>query len=307
MGPVEADPGSYFSSYVDSRCVTTDGLNSKCANGDASWSPEGSYVTALLTLGKPKPDVLTFHTYGTDFGDCSSPESDNFASVPNWLISHYKGVEQSLDDKLGIPIWITEDNYNSDSEPLGCYEQMLQIGSAWLAYNFIEWTNAEPNVQALIQWAIAGAATGEMFFEGYASGFNASNCRPQPACANLVLGQPGLNYWTEYEIDRLMGPGHIVAVSNVPSGYAALAVQTGPHTVVLALVNIQQGSDNGLGGAGTIGIQLQGASVSDTKETTINGSTNMSTGPTTTDLGAQSALTDNMGGYEVDLYQFTIH
>lgn len=306
MGPVAAGPALYYSSYVDSRCVTTDGLNSKCANGDASWSPEGSFEQALLTLGNPAPDVLTFHTYGTDFGDNQTPESANFADVPGYLISHY-GAVKALDDARGVPIWITENNYNSGSEPAGEYAQMLQLGSAWLAWNFIEWTNAEPNVQALIQWAIAGAATGEMFFEGYASGYNSSNCRPQPTCANLVLGEPGLNYWTEYEIDRLMGPGHIVTVSNVPSGYGALAVQTDPTHVTLAVVNTQQGADNGLGGAGTVNIQLQGANVTDTQETTINGSTNMSTGPSTRDLGAQSSVTANMGGYEVDLYQFTIH
>ena len=307
MGPVAANPAEESMSSVDSHCVTTNGLNSVCANGDSSWSPDDQYAQALMTFANPKPDILTFHTYGTDFGDCSTPESSNFSSVPNYLISGYanNGSVKSLDDSLGIPIWITENNYNAGTEPSGCYEQMLQLGSAWLAYNFIEWTHAEPNVQSLIQWAIAGAATGEMFFEGYGSGTTSSNCSPQPTCANLVKGEPGLNYWTMYEIDRLLGPGHVVNVSNVPSGYAALAVQTGANTVVLALVNTQQGSDNGNGAAGTVNVQLAGKSVTDTQLTAINGNTNMTNGPSTNDLGAQSSVTINAGGYEVDLMKFT--
>ena len=253
--------------------------------------------------------MLTFHTYGTDFSDAQTPESSNFSSVPSYLISHYNKAIKSLADADKIPIWITENNYNAGGSAAGgsthSYKQMLQIGSAWLAYNFIEWMNDEPLVQQLIQWNI-DADTGTMFFEGYASGDNSSNCVPQPACANLRQGEPGLNYWAINEISRLMTAGKIVTVSNVPSGFAALAVQTGAHTVVLLLVNIQQGSDNGNGASASVHVEFKGHSVTDVQRTAISGSTNLTSGPATIDLGAQSKVSLSSAGYEVDLLKFTV-
>ena len=307
MGPVDFNAATYPTQSVDPTCVTTNGLNSACANGDSSWSPDEYWEQALMTRANPLPDIITIHTYGTAYGDCSTPESANFSSVNSYELASWKnsGME-ALDNSLHIPIWITENNYNAGTEPSGCFEQMLQTGSAWLAYNFIQWNSNVPETQGLDQWAVAGAATGEMFFEGYGLGVTSSNCTPQPACANLTQGEPGLNYWTQYEIDRLMGPGNVVNVSNVPAGYAAFAVQTDSTHVVLALVNIQQGADNGNGASGSVPIQVEGATVADTQNTVINGSTNMTTGPSTTDFGAESGFTANMAGYEVDLVQFTM-
>ena len=84
-----------------------------------------------------------------------------------------------------------------------------------------------------------------------------------------------------------------------------MADQTGPNTTVVMLVNIQPGSNNGNGATGTVDLQLQGATVTDLQQVAINGSTNWATGPTLTDQGAQSAITINSAGYEVDLIKFT--
>jgi hypothetical protein len=71
-------------------------------------------------------------------------------------------------------------------------------------------------------------------------------------------------------------------------------------------VNTQQGNDDGNGAPGTVNLQLQGATVTDVQQVTINGSTDWANGPTVTDLGAHSGLTINAAGYEVDLLKFTI-
>jgi len=55
-----------------------------------------------------------------------------------------------------------------------------------------------------------------------------------------------------------------------------------------------------------VNVQLSGATATDTQDVAINGSTSMSNGPTAHDLGAESSLTINSAGYQVDLIKLTI-
>jgi hypothetical protein len=304
-GPVESNASSYGEPSVDTACVTTNGFGSSCVNGDPGWSISTDYIPTLLKYANPLPNVVTFHGYGTSC--CDTPETPNFTSISSYEIANYNSTDKAAIDAANIPVWIDEANYNANSAASNSYRSMTQVGSAWMADEELQWANADPHVQHILDWnANSGNPSWELFYQGSSMSGN-TVCLPQPACQDLTPGEPDLEYWELYEYNHLFGgTGKLVSVSNVPSGFAAIAVQTSSTTVVVMLVNTQQGSDNGNGASGTANIQLQGASVTDTQRTTINGSTNMTNGPTTTDLGAQSNIAIDSTGYEVDLIKFTL-
>ena len=304
-GPVEANSTGYGPPSVDTSCVTTSGVNSPCTNGDPGYSIGSDYIPTLLFYGNPKPDVITFHAYGSSAGN--SPESPVFGSISGYEVAGFNRVDKAAIDAANVPVWIDESNINAStvgSWTSGTdYRSMTQMGSAWLADDVIQWANADSHIQHILQWA---ANAGDASFELFGGGTPPSNCLPQPACLNLRKSQPDLQYWSIYEINHLLGSGTIVPISGVPAGFAAIAVQTDAHTVDVMLVNLQAGNNDGNGAPGAVDIQVQGAAVTNTSQTTINGNTNMATGPSTKDLGAQSNVSINAAGYQVDILKFTI-
>ena len=306
-GPVESNSASYGSPSVDTSCVTTNGLNSTCTNGDAGWVIPTDYIPTLLTYGKPLPNVITFHAYGSATSD--TPEASTFSSINSYEIANYKSTDEAAIDAANIPVWI--DEANVDANDTGApntgedLRSMTQMGSAWLADDMIQWTSTDSHIQHIVTWAANSADTSWEQF-GTSNRTGDTSCVPQPSCQDILLGQPDLEYWTMYEINQWFTAGSTVQLTGLPSGFNGIAVQTGPKTIVMAVVNTQQGNDDGNGAAGSYTVQLQGASVADTKLMAINGSTDLSAGPTTQDLGAQSSVTVNAAGYEVDLIQFTL-
>lgn len=303
-GPVEANSSGYGMPSVNTLCVTSDGPNSACTDGGPGYAITSDYIPTLLKYGRPAPDVITFHGYGS--ACCDTPEASNFASITSYEIDDFKATDQEAVDAAGIPIWIDEANYNANDAPVNSYRSMTQVGSAWLADDLIQWALAEPLVRHIVQWA-ANSADPSFELFGTKTLAGDQSCVPHPACEKIKQGEPDLEYWTMYELDHLLaGGGKLVTIGNVPAGFVALGVQTDATHVVVVLDNIQQGADDGNGAAGTADVQLQGADVADTRLTRISASTNLEDGPTTASLGPRSHVQIAAEGYEVDLIDFTL-
>jgi hypothetical protein len=313
VGPVESSSMSAGGGFpwVLTSCVTSNGLNSPCTNGLAGWTSNSEYIPSLLSYGNPKPDVVSFHAYGGG-SDTTENQKNLTTAGQGWglnnQVPNYQGADQAAIASANVPVWITETNidagYSANPATGSDLRSMTQMGAAWLADDIIAWS-FDPHVQKLFQYAINGEDASWALF-GWANRAGDTSCVPQPACQNSRAGQPDLEYWSMYWINHWLTQGNLVPLTNIPSGFSAMAVQTGPHTVVALLVNKQQGNDDGNGAPGTVNLQLQGATVTDVQQITINGSTDWANGPTVTDLGAHSGLTINAAGYEVDLLKFTI-
>src|SRR5205823_4121209 len=87
------------------------GVNSVCANGDPGYSIGSDYIPTLLFYGNPKPDVITFHAYGTSSGD--SPESPVFGSISSYEVAGFNQVDKAAIDAANVPVWIDESNIDA--------------------------------------------------------------------------------------------------------------------------------------------------------------------------------------------------
>ena len=293
--------------WLDTTCVTSapPASGGGCVNGDSGWMNYTDYIPYLLAHANTQPAAITFHAYG----GLNNTEPGTFQGTQSEL-SSYDSTDKAAIDAAGVPVWIDETNLNADNAGAQSsatdFRAMTQLGSAWLADELVQWANTDPQIRQLVQYEADGANDANFALFGTATKAGDTSCIPQPACQSITLGEPDLEYWTIKSINQWLTNGKIVPVTNVPAGYVALAVQTSPTNIVMILVNEQTGSANGNGAPGTVNVQLQGATVTDTKQITINGSTNMNAGPTTQDLGAQSHLNLNTAGYEVDLLNYTL-
>jgi hypothetical protein len=306
-GPTVSNPHSVAGTpWVNPSCVTTGppGGGAHCTNGASGWLSSTDYVPELLSYGSPTPDVVTIHAYG-GLDDSDANYFSNLASQ----VKSYRNTDQTAVDAAHVPVWIDETNVNADNAGAQSsatnLRAMTQLGAAWLADSTIVWAQADPLVRQLFQFEADGANDANFALFGTTSERGNGSCTPQPSCQAITSGQPDLEYWATEAIDSWMTAGTTIPYANTPAGFNALAVQTSPNTIVLLLVNTQAGSGNGNGAPGTAQIQIDNTSVTDTKEITINGSTNLATGPAVRDLGAQSSVTINAAGYEVDLLKFT--
>ncbi len=294
--------------WVDTTCVTTapPASGAGCSNGHPGWMNNTSYVPELLSNANVAPAAITFHEYG----GVNATESTDFANIIGSEIANYNRIDKPSIDAAHVPVWIDETNLNAADAGAQSvatdFRSMTQLGSAWLADELIDWANTDSQVQQLAEYEAQGANDANFALFGTANKSGNGSCIPQPACQNVTTSEPDLLYWTIRSIDAWLTNGTIVAISNVPAGFNALAVQTSPTTVEVLLVNTQTSSSNGNGAAASLDLQLAGAVVTDTKRITINAATNMSSGPVTQDLGAQSNIPLATAGYEVDLLNFTI-
>ena len=310
-GPAESNPTTAGGGlpWVDTSCVTTNGLTSACTNGDPGWTNDAEYIPELLAAGNPRPAVITFHGYGG--GD--TPEENTWYTGTNGDggsnvgVANYKKADMAAIAAANVPVWIDEANVSAgySGNPVTGTDQrsMTQMGAAWLADYLIAWS-FDPHIEKMFQFAAQGQdASWDLWGLGDLSG--KSSCVPQTACRNERASQPDLEYWSMYWLNHWLTPGKLVSVANVPNGVAAMAVQTAPHNVVVLLVNVAPGKDNGNGAPATVKLRLSGSTVTDVRRIAINGSTNWSNGPSVTDLGAHSDLTIKSAGYELDLLKFT--
>jgi hypothetical protein len=292
VGPVISNPQSLAVLSTNTTVVTT-GPN------DNSWKDNTDFIPFLMANGSPKPDVVSYHGYGGWQGSVST-DTGYFSGLQT-SINDYKSLDEAAVGST--PVWNTESNIDAGFLDNNDYRALTQLGSAWLAHEAVQYCQQAPSVQQLFQFEVANTNTWNLF-----NGVNApANCYPQPSCLNIKAQEPNLEYWMIYWVSRYFPAGtKVVPVSNIPAGYSALATQApGSTQVNMLVVNTQTNNASpGTGVAGSVSVQLAGANSTDTKQVMIDGSTNITNGPTVTDLGPQSTVTLNLAGYGVALLSF---
>ncbi len=291
VGPVTSNPQSLAPISTVTTAVTT-------GPGDNSWKDSTDYVPYLMAHGSPAPDVVSYHSYGNYLGSASS-DASYFSGLAS-AMNDYKTVDEG---SIGTtPAWITETNIDAGFLDNTDYRAVTQLGAAWLADEMASYCQQAPSVQELFQFEVANTNTWNLF-----SGVDApANCYPQPACLNIKAGEPNLEYWLIYWLSRYFPAGSSIApVSGTPAGYTAYAARApDSSTISMLVVNTQTGSNPGEGTAGSIDVQLSGATSTDTQQVMIDGSTDVAAGPATTDLGAASTVSLNLAGYGVAMLKF---
>lgn len=294
VGPVISNAASLASETVDTTVVTT-------GPSDSSWKDFTDYVQRLMSDGTPKPDIIDFHAYGGWQGSADTDASYWNAAAIQQQINDFNSVDKPY---IGsTPAWITETNLDAGGLDTNDFRAMTQLGSAFMADDLIKWCTQAPEVTGLFHFEAQNGNTWAL----YDGATPPANCYPQPACSNESTGNPNLEYWLIYEMSRYFPVGSKIApVSGVPAGYAAMAIQPpGSSKVNIVVVNEQTGASPGVGTAGTVAVQLAGATVSDTQQVVVDGATSPVNGPIVADLGAQSSVTLNMNGYAVAILSFT--
>ena len=294
VGPIISNAASLAAVTVDPTVVTT-------GPSDTSWKDFEDYVQRLEADGSPKPDVIDFHSYGNWNGSTSTDASywSNTGSTQS-QINDFNSVDKPY---IGAtPVWITETNLDAGGMNNTDYRAETQLGSAFLADNYIKWCSQAPRVAELYQFEAQNGNTWAL----YQGGTPPAGCYPQPLCLSLSTGEPDLEYWLIYWLSRNFPAGSTIApVSGVPTGYEAFAIQPPSSTQIdMIVVNTQVGATPGVGVAGAVSVQLTGATVTDTTQVIIDGTINPAMGPTTTDLGAVNTVNLSLNGYGVAMLSF---
>lgn len=290
VGPVISNPASLAPLNTNTTAVTT-------GPSDTSWKDSTDYIPFLMANGNPKPDVVSYHSYGNWNGSGSSDAS------------YFSGLSSAIDDYISTdvasigttPSWNTETNIDAGFLDNTDFRAITQLGSAWLADEMVQYCQRAPSQQELFQFEVANTNTWNLFGETPPAG-----CYPQPSCSNMKSGEPNLEYWMIYWASRYFPAGSTIApITNVPAGFVAYAAQAPGSTKVSVIVaNVQVGANPGVGVTGTTSVQLSGITSTDTKQVIVDGTTNITNGPTETDLGAVSSVNLSMNGYGVALLSF---
>jgi hypothetical protein len=291
VGPTISNPQSLATRSTVTTAVTT-------SPSDTSWYDDSDWIQRLMTNGNPAPDVISFHNYGNWQGSTSTDAS------------YFQGTQSGINDFLSIdqpylgntPAWITETNADAGFMDNTDYRTLTQLGSAFMADDFIQWCKQAPAVTGLFQFEAMGSNTWNL----YAGADAPANCYPQPACLNVKASEPDLEYWVIHWIQQFFPAGSTVAaVSGIPAGYAAFAVQPPSSTDInVIVVNEQSGGSPGVGAPGNIAVQLSGATSSTTNQVTVDGTTDMVNGPTESGLGAQNSVNLSLNGFGVAMLSF---
>jgi hypothetical protein len=289
VGPVISNPASLAPLNVNTTAITT-------GPSDNSWRDSTDYVPYLMANGSPKPDVVSYHSYGGSDGSGSSDAS--YFSGLDAAISDFKAVDVPV---LGsTPAWNTESNIDAGFLDNTDMRSVTHMGSSWLAYEMIQHCLQAPQLQEIFQFEVANTNTWNLFGSTPPAG-----CYPAPTCSSLKQGEPNLQYWMIYNASRYFPAGSkISTVSGVPAGFAALAVQPpGTQKTNVIVANIKSSATKGAGVADSVSIQFNGTPTS-TKQVTVDGNTDFKNGPTVTDLGTQSNVLLNMSGFAVTILSF---
>lgn len=253
------------------------------ANPAQSWTaPADDYFAVLMASGVPKPDALSFHSYGwwdnavadqTLFdGDRSSGDCCGGIAALSW------GLRDLATRFPGVPVYVSELNVNAayGNDPKG--RPSGALGVAWGASAF----------RSLV---LNGAALAHQY-EFVAS--------PQFGYIDDATGATYLPYWRDLVLAQAFPPGStILASTSTTPGVESLAVRRANGSTAVLVVNRQANSPTAVGGAGlaaSVTVNVPGTQASSVSVRRIDAATSPLTGPVSQQLAATS-VTVSFPGY----------
>jgi hypothetical protein len=257
-----------------------------------------TYLPAFVKGVTAHVDVLATHFYST----CNQSDTDEkvFSTVPGFAteVQSIQAQLQTNPNLVSVPVWVTENNVNADYDKGGgisaCNGNTFvldQRGSsaffaAWRPYVFSQFGKA--GVQALYHWDFdADAQFGEV---------NYNNDGIQ------------LSYWVDYWLARMFpsppGANILQATNSDDAEIEVLASQNPDGSVVIMVANhavkVSETDNNGPGAPRTVNIDVSGlGAFTSGSLLTIDGNTNVSSGPTATSVTPSAQMTVVLNGYGV--------
>jgi len=245
-------------------------------------------------------NAMATHFYGT----CKQATTDAalFSGIAQFVsdVQYFRTELATRSDLAGVPVWVTENNVNSDY-PLtngysACTPTVLYVldprgtSAFFTAYRPLTFSQlGKAGSQALYHFLYEGTqAYGEVN-----SGSNAKT----------------LAYWTDYSIERTFpwngnSAGSVLYKTTTTEPLATvdvMATLNADNSVSLMVTNYATASptdDNGSGAARTVYVNLSALGLFSTAtETDLNAETSLTTGPTSTTYTPTSTLTLNFAGY----------
>ncbi len=248
------------------------------------YGPADDYLGNLMALGSPKPNALSFHSYG--YWDNAATDKtlfDGDASGPGICCGGIPELVFGLQDLRSrfpsVPVYVTEENVNADygDDPHG--RPWGALGAAWGASAF----------RALV---LGGGA----LMNQYQFAENA-----QFGYMNDSTGVTYLPYWRDLLLARAFPAGStIVSSSSTNAGVETLAVRRSNGSVAVLVINRQVDSNTAVGGAGkpaSVVVDLSGIVPGAVTLTQIDRTTSASSGPSVRSLGAIASVPVTFGGY----------
>jgi len=257
------------------------------------------YLPLLMKNATIKPDIVTFHGYGSYTPD----ETDGclFDNAPpagktcfqGGIPLLVQGLKQVRAWAPGTETWLTEVNvlasYNND--PLA--RNWNALGAAWQASAFTRL--AAQGADAIFHYSFVHPGGNQFSVLDWSKG-------PE-------FGTPLLAYWTGYHLARLFPPGgEILRSTSGQDGIDTLAVKLRTGEVHVLIVNRKVASSSDIGGKGMpTTVHLTVAGLSNIAAVTLwqlDGDTTPATGPNPQSLPVGENASVRFGGYGVAIVEF---
>jgi hypothetical protein len=244
-------------------------------------------------------DVLATHFYGT----CNQSDTDKklFSTIPKFVanVKYFYQELQTRPDLVNVPVWVTENNVNSDWSNNGmseCYPAQVFVDdtrgnnaffAAWRPYVFSQLGKA--GNQALYHWAYPG---NDQYGEVDGS------------------GNTFLSYWVDKTLENfypstaaLPGPKILTLNATDTSTIETLATESSNGEVIVMVVDraVHSSTDNnGSGDPRTVVVDLSSlGSFSSASLLTIDAATSDSSGPAAVSVTPAARMTVTLSGYGV--------
>jgi len=254
---------------------------------------------------KAQVDVVSTHLYGT----CNVKDTDAavFAAVPQFVanLNYFYQQLQTRSDLASVPVWVTENNVNADSDNNGmsaCNPTQAFAAdprgtsayfAAWRPYVFSQLGKA--GNQALYHWSYTGDPQ-----YGEVDG----------------SGNPYLSYWVDKTLANLYsptpgapGPAILQVDSTDTSSVEALATENSDGSVVVMVVDraVHASSDNnGSGDPRTVVVDVSSfGNFYAASLITVDAATSLSSGPAGAGVTPATRMNVTLPGYGVAFLKLT--
>jgi len=256
------------------------------------------YVEMLMGSAAIRPDVVTFHAYGSYNADetdgclldnAPPPGRSCFAGGIPAIAEGVRAVRKWAPAQ---ETWLTELNvlasYGNDPKA----RNWNALGASWQASAFVRL--GEAGVSSLFAYSFVHPGGNQFSVLDWTKG--------------ATYGTPLLSYWTAFYISRFFPPGSaVLSTSSKLRGVDTLAVRTADGGVSVLVVNRQVASSSDVGGVGVprlVSLSLpDGWAGSSATLWQLDRATGLPEGPAPVDLPNSTALAVRFNGYGVAIFR----